>query len=93
MDKTQHWENVYHTKCSTEGSWYGPDPKPSLTLILEAAGANRGRVIDVGGGQSFLVERLLDSGFTQVAILDISGSAIAATKSRLGERGLSTFTI
>ena len=93
MDKIQHWENVYHRKCSTEVSWYEPDPKPSLALILEAAGANRGRVIDVGGGQSFLVERLLDSGFTQVAILDISGSAIAATKSRLGERGLSTFTI
>jgi SAM-dependent methyltransferase len=55
-------------------------------LILEAAGEKRGRVVDVGGGQSFLVDRLLDSGFKQVAVLDISSAAIEATKARLGER-------
>jgi SAM-dependent methyltransferase len=86
MDRTSHWENVYQTKCSTEVSWYEPDPKQSLDLILEAAGLTRGRVIDVGGGQSFLVDRLLDAGFTQVAVLDISSAAIEATKARLGER-------
>jgi len=86
MDKTAHWENVYQTKSSTEVSWYEPDPKQSLDLILEAAGEKRGRVIDVGGGQSFLVDRLLDSGFKQVAVLDISSAAIEATKARLGER-------
>lgn len=86
MDKTAHWENVYQTKSSTEVSWYEPDPKQSLNLILEAAVEKRGRVIDVGGGQSFLVDRLLDSGFKQVAVLDISSAAIEATKARLGER-------
>jgi 2-polyprenyl-3-methyl-5-hydroxy-6-metoxy-1,4-benzoquinol methylase len=86
MDKTAHWENVYQTKSSTEVSWYEPDPKQSLDLILEAAGEKRGRIIDVGGGQSFLVDRLLDSGFKQVAVLDISSAAIQATKARLGER-------
>jgi SAM-dependent methyltransferase len=86
MDRTSHWENVYQTKSSTEVSWYEPDPKQSLDLILEAAGEKRGRVIDVGGGQSFLVDRLLDSGFKQVAVLDISNAAIKATKARLGER-------
>lgn len=86
MDKTAHWENVYQTKSSTDVSWYEPDPKQSLDLILDAAGEKRGRVIDVGGGQSFLVDRLLDSGFKQVAVLDISSAAIEATKARLGER-------
>ncbi len=86
MDKTAHWENVYQTKNSTDVSWYEPDPKQSLDLILNAAGEKRGRVIDVGGGQSFLVDRLLDSGFKQVAVLDISSAAIEATKARLGER-------
>lgn len=86
MDKTAHWENVYQTKSSTEVSWYEPDPKQSLDLILEAAGEKRGRVIDVGGGQSFLVDRLLESEFKQVAVLDISSAAIEATKARLGER-------
>ncbi len=86
MDRKAHWENVYRTKCSTEVSWYEPDPKQSLDLILEAAGEKRGRVIDVGGGQSFLVDRLVDSGFSQVAVLDISSVAIEATQARLGER-------
>lgn len=86
MDKSAHWENVYQTKSSTDVSWYEPDPKQSLDLILDAAGEKRGKVIDVGGGQSFLVDRLLDSGFKQVAVLDISSAAIEATKARLGER-------
>jgi 2-polyprenyl-3-methyl-5-hydroxy-6-metoxy-1,4-benzoquinol methylase len=88
MDRTQHWENVYQTKNSTEVSWYEPDPKHSLDLILQAAGDSRGRVLDVGGGQSFLVDRLLEAGFSHVAVLDISQTAIEATKVRLGERAL-----
>ena len=86
MDRTQHWENVYQTKNSTEVSWYEPDPKQSLDLILQVAGESRGRVLDVGGGQSFLVDRLLDAEFEHVAVLDISQTAIEATKARLGER-------
>lgn len=86
MDRTQHWENVYQTKNSTEVSWYEPDPKQSLDLILQVAGESRGRVLDVGGGQAFLVDRLLDAGFAHVAVLDISKTAIEATKARLGDR-------
>lgn len=86
MDRTQHWENVYQTKHSTEVSWYEPHPKQSLDLILHVAGESRGRVLDVGGGQSFLVDRLLDAGFEHVAVLDISQTAINATKARLGDR-------
>lgn len=86
MDRTQHWENVYQSRDSTEVSWYEPDPKQSLDLILQVIGETRVRVLDVGGGQSFLVDRLLDAGFVQVAVLDISQTAIEATKARLGER-------
>lgn len=86
MDQTQHWENVYQTKNSTEVSWYEPYPKQSLDLILQVAGESRGRVLDVGGGQSFLVDRLLDAGFEYVTVLDISRTAIDATKLRLGNR-------
>lgn len=86
MDRVLHWENVYQTKSSTEVSWYEPDPKQSLDLILQVAGESRGRVLDVGGGQSFLVDRLLDAGFANVAVLDVSQTAVEATKARLGER-------
>ena len=57
-----------------------------LDLILHVAGDSRGRVLDVGGGQSFLVDRLLDAGFEHVEVLDISQTAIEATQARLGER-------
>ena len=86
MNRTLHWEIVYQTKNSTEVSWYEPDPKQSRDLILQVAGELRGRVIDVGGGQSFLAERLLDAGFSNVAFLDISQTAIEATKTRLAGR-------
>ncbi|HBJ35622.1 MAG TPA: SAM-dependent methyltransferase [Planctomycetaceae bacterium] len=86
MDKVQHWEEVYQTKSPLEVSWYEPDPQQSVDLILTAAGSSRGRIIDVGGGQSFLVDRLIDAGFAHVAVLDISNAAIEATKARLGER-------
>lgn len=86
MDRKQHWENVYQTKCSTEVSWYEPDPKQSLDMILQVSGEERGRVLDVGGGQSLLVDRLLDAGFAEIAVLDISYAAIEATKLRLGKR-------
>jgi SAM-dependent methyltransferase len=88
MDRTEHWESVYQTKSSTEVSWYEPDPKQSLDLILQVSGPSRGRVIDIGGGQSFLVDKLLDAGFSHVAVLDISQTAIEATKDRLGDRAL-----
>jgi 2-polyprenyl-3-methyl-5-hydroxy-6-metoxy-1,4-benzoquinol methylase len=86
MEKTEHWENVYQTKSSSEVSWYEPEPKRSLDLIVDVAGDARGRVIDVGGGQSLLVDRLLDAGFGPVTVLDISQTAIEATKARMGER-------
>jgi SAM-dependent methyltransferase len=86
VDITEHWEDVYKTKCFTDVSWYESDPQKSFDLIVGAASNSLGRVIDIGGGQSFLVDRLLDAGFEHVAVLDISQTAIEATKARLGER-------
>lgn len=86
MDRKTHWDNVYQTKKSTEVSWYEPDPQQSLNLILGVCERNRGRIIDVGGGQSLLAERLLDAGFGQITVLDVSSAAIEATKARLGDR-------
>lgn len=84
MDRIQHWENVYQTKKATEVSWYEDDPKTSLDLIMEVADNRLNAIIDVGGGQSFLVDRLLEVGFINLTVLDISSTAISATKSRLG---------
>ncbi len=86
MEAQQHWENLYQTKSHPDLSWYEADPRQSFDYVLAAAGDSRGSVIDVGGGQSYLVDRLLDAGFERVAVLDISHSAIEATKIRLGNR-------
>jgi SAM-dependent methyltransferase len=85
MDRKAHWEAVYTTKGEGEVSWFQPDPDVSLELI-RGVSAQQGRVIDVGRGTSRLVDRLLDSGFERVAVLDISGAALDKAGSRLGGR-------
>jgi SAM-dependent methyltransferase len=77
-----HWEQVYSATDDAEFSWYQPEPGLSLALIREARPAGA-RVIDVGGGASVLVDRLLALGY-QPAVLDISETALARARARLG---------
>jgi SAM-dependent methyltransferase len=79
----EHWESVYTSKGDADVSWTQPDPRLSLSLIGEVC--PQGRVIDVGGGTSVLADRLLDAGYA-VAVLDISGAALARSRGRLGRR-------
>lgn len=85
MDRREHWENIHATKPRSEVSWYELDPQVSFNLI-ESVSTQRQSVIDVGGGQSFLVDKLLDAGYERVAVLDISMATLQASKSRLGDR-------
>jgi SAM-dependent methyltransferase len=85
MNRKAHWEAIYTTKGEGDVSWFQTDPALSLELIRSVT-PGRGRVIDVGGGASRLVDRLLDSGFEVVAVLDISGAALDKARARLGGR-------
>src|SRR5262245_50607599 len=85
MGPKNHWERVYATRNERETGWYQAAPALSLELITTVC-PPRGRVIDVGGGPSVLVDRLLDSGFEHVAVLDISGAALEKAKARVGKR-------
>lgn len=82
----QHWENIYKTKETNDVSWYQDSPTLSLRLIEKTGVAKNGGIIDVGGGASILVDNLLDGSYTELAVLDISGTALEATKARLGAR-------
>jgi SAM-dependent methyltransferase len=82
MDRAGHWEQVYQTKKPTELSWYQPDPEVSLGMIQSLPRGN-GRVIDVGGGESRLVDRLLQAGFPEITVLDISATALQQCRQRL----------
>lgn len=86
QQRAEHWEAVYRTKGETEVSWYQSDPRLSLDLIAGAAPARRGRILDVGGGASVLVDRLLEGSFERVAVLDISETALEKARARLGAR-------
>jgi len=82
----QHWDTVYDTRNENETSWFQPYPKTSMEFVdlfnlpLEA------NIIDIGGGDSHFVDALLDRGYQNIWVLDISAKAMEKAKQRLGER-------
>ena len=84
MDSGAHWEGIYRTKLPAEVSWYRPHLEVSLQLIGRAAESLDARVIDVGGGESTLVDDLLALGYYRPTVLDISATALAVAQARLG---------
>ncbi len=85
MDRKQHWEQLYAHKSPLEVSWYQADPESSLALIRESGVGQGARILDVGGGASMLVDRLVQAGFSRLAVLDISARALEHAQQRLGE--------
>lgn len=85
MNRKAHWERIYTDSSSSQVSWYQKQPTLSLELIDRAGVTTAASIIDVGGGTSTLVDRLYESGFQHLAVLDISCAALAQAKRRLGE--------
>lgn len=84
--RKKHWEEIYTTKQLTEVSWYQQTPETSLKFFEEFKIPLNAKVIDVGGGDSLLVDHLLDLGYTNISVLDISKNAIERSMKRLGEK-------
>jgi 2-polyprenyl-3-methyl-5-hydroxy-6-metoxy-1,4-benzoquinol methylase len=84
VDAKTHWEKVYATKAPEAVSWYRPHLETSLALIDRAASGYSASIIDVGGGESTLVDDLLARGYENITVLDVSQTAIDVTKKRLG---------
>jgi SAM-dependent methyltransferase len=84
MEAQEHWERVYGTKAPTEVSWFRPHLETSLALVERFAGDNSASIIDVGGGESTLVDDLVAKGYRQVTVMDISQTALDHTRQRLG---------
>ncbi len=83
-EKKQHWENVFATKQETEVSWFQQKPDTSINFFIENNIPNDAKIIDVGGGDSYLIDNLLNMGYTNLFLLDISENAIKRIKIRLG---------
>lgn len=79
-----HWEDVYIKKGENEVSWFQENPTPSLELIAQVGATPTSAIIDIGGGASRLVDSLIDRGFEDVTVLDLSEAALMAAKTRLG---------
>lgn len=85
MSNKEHWENIYSTKTPEEVSWTQKVPQTSLDLIAKFHLPKSADIIDIGGGDSLLVDHLLEQGYTNISVLDISEAAIERAKKRLGE--------
>ena len=86
FDRKKHWENIYQTKKLKDVSWFEPTPETSLDFIKQFNVPTTAKVIDIGGGDIFLVDHLLDLGYQDISVLDISSAAIDRAKQRLGDK-------
>jgi SAM-dependent methyltransferase len=85
-DRRAHWDSVYRTKRENEVSWYQATPTLSLDLIHGTGVKRDASIIDVGGGAARLVDALVDEGFANLTVLDVSEAATETAKARLGAR-------
>ncbi len=82
----KHWEDIYSTKTSSEVSWTQEKPLTSLDFLHSFQVPKNAAIIDIGGGESKLVDFLLEEGYSDITILDISETALQHAKNRLGQK-------
>lgn len=85
FDRKKHWENIYQTKKLKDVSWFQPTPATSLDFFKQFNVPATAKIIDIGGGDSLLVDHLLDLGYQDITVLDISEAALDRAKQRLGD--------
>lgn len=88
MEKAKYWNEIYHKKDELQQSWFQEKPEKSLEMIEELHLNSLAKIIDIGGGESRLVDYLLEKGFKDITLLDISGEALEKTKARLGSKSV-----
>lgn len=85
-ENKNHWETVYETKNPEQVSWTQEVPTTSLDFIHSFKLPKTAKIIDIGGGDSKLVDFLINDGFENVTVLDISANALDKAKKRLGKK-------
>ncbi|WEK17549.1 MAG: class I SAM-dependent methyltransferase [Candidatus Pedobacter colombiensis] len=85
-NRKAHWENIYENNPLETVSWYQPNPETSLFFLNQFNLQKTAKIIDIGGGDSFFVDHLLDLGYVDITVLDISDAAIQRAKARLGSK-------
>ncbi len=85
-ERKKHWETVFQTKDTTKVSWYQPVPETSLKLIEKLNLSKSARIIEVGSGDSFLGDFLIEKGYSEITLLDISEKALETVKNRFASK-------
>jgi ubiquinone/menaquinone biosynthesis C-methylase UbiE len=86
---SKYWDEIYQTRSENDLSWFQETPKRSLELISELGLTAQDSIIDIGGGDSRLIDHLLKKGIRKISVLDISSAALSRAKTRLGENSKS----
>jgi len=86
INRKEHWEKVYISKGSHEVSWTQDVPKTSLEFIHAFNLPKSAYIIDIGSGDSTLVDHLLEEGYYNIFLLDISKDALGKVRNRLGDK-------
>ncbi|MBZ9626475.1 class I SAM-dependent methyltransferase [Psychroflexus sp. CAK1W] len=86
FNRKSHWDKIYQTKALQDVSWFQPTPETSLSFFEEFEVPKTAKIIDIGGGDSLLVDHLLERGYKDITVLDISAEAIERAKERLGSK-------
>lgn len=82
----EHWDHIYQHKNEAERSWFQTYPQTSVSLIESCHLSSDAPILDAGGGDSHLVDALLEKGFSNIWVMDISNEAIEKAKVRLGRK-------
>lgn len=85
-NKKEHWETIYQTKELKDVSWFQAVPETSLDFLNEFNISKSANIIDIGGGDSLFVDHMLDLGYRNITVLDISETALERAKGRLGNK-------
>jgi trans-aconitate methyltransferase len=85
-DRQTHWENVYISKAEDQLSWFEPTSALSLELIELVAADTSSGIVDIGGGASRLADCLVERGYQDLTVLDLSAAALARSRARIGEK-------
>ncbi len=88
MDRKEHWEKVYSTKGDKEVGWFQKNPEVSLQMVEKYIQSFDDSVIDIGGGNSFLVKNLFEMGYQNLMVMDISKAALARNRKRFEDDGI-----
>jgi len=92
MNRKSHWESIYSTKPSSDLSWFQAHPQRSLDLIANTGLPKNVKILDVGGGDSLLVDELVSRGYQDITVLDLSRAALDRARVRLGAAAMGRVT-